>query len=117
MTDPDREHPRDEEVERLKRRRLAVLNTAPAGKVEAFALEGEGTNGGAPVESLEALRNAVIDAIRTVYDPEIPLNIYDLGLVYDVDVEGDRSAHVKMTLTAPGCPVAGSLVKQVQDAV
>jgi len=58
-----------------------------------------------------------VQALRTVYDPEIPLNIYDLGLVYEVDV-GDASAvHVRMTLTAPGCPVAGSLVQEVHDRV
>jgi FeS assembly SUF system protein len=119
-------HEPDEEFERLKRRhnhedggvrRLGVLNTAPAGGTPPFALEDDGAEPGAEIASLDALRDEVIAAIRTVHDPEIPLNIYDLGLVYDVDVESDRSIHVRMTLTAPGCPVAGSLVKEVQEKV
>jgi FeS assembly SUF system protein len=60
----------------------------------------------------------VIEALRTVYDPELPVNIYDLGLIYDVDVDADTSAvYVQMTLTAPGCPVAGSLPGEVQKKI
>ncbi len=59
-----------------------------------------------------------IEAIRKVYDPEIPVNIYDLGLIYDIDVDAQTNAvRVKMTLTAPGCPVAGSLVSAVETSV
>jgi FeS assembly SUF system protein len=107
----------DAEFERLKRRRLDVLNTAPKGKTEAFTLEADGAAPLPAPSSTDALREAVVDAIRTVHDPEIPLNIYDLGLVYDVDVSPDFRVHVQMTLTAPGCPVAGSLVQEVQDRV
>jgi FeS assembly SUF system protein len=63
------------------------------------------------------LEGRVIAAMRTVYDPEIPVNIYDLGLIYDIDVRPDGYVHVKMTLTAPGCPVAGSLPMEVQRKV
>ena len=59
----------------------------------------------------------IVDAIREVYDPEIPVNIYDLGLIYDIKIRDDDSVHVLMTLTAPNCPAAGMLPRQVEDAV
>jgi FeS assembly SUF system protein len=59
----------------------------------------------------------VIAAIRTVYDPEIPVNIHDLGLIYKIDVRPDATVKVDMTLTAPGCPVAGSLPQEVQRRI
>jgi len=58
-----------------------------------------------------------IEAMRTVYDPEIPVNIYDLGLIYELDIHKDGSARVVMTLTAPGCPVAGEMPNMVADAL
>lgn len=61
--------------------------------------------------------DAVIEAMQTVYDPEIPVNIYDLGLVYGVEVNESGDIDVKMTLTAPGCPVAGVLPGWVAEAV
>jgi FeS assembly SUF system protein len=63
------------------------------------------------------LRPQVIDAISSVYDPEIPVNIYELGLIYDIDVDASSNVHVKMTLTAPGCPSAQSLPVEVQNKV
>lgn len=69
------------------------------------------------VEAIERLREAVIVALKTVYDPEIPVNIYDLGLVYDVVVTPSGDVHVDMTLTAPGCPVAGEMPGMVRRAV
>jgi FeS assembly SUF system protein len=65
----------------------------------------------------EALRAGVIDALHTVYDPEIPVDIYELGLIYDIDVDPAGNVAIKMTLTAPGCPVAGSMPDMVKDAV
>ncbi|HTL31104.1 MAG TPA: SUF system Fe-S cluster assembly protein [Tepidisphaeraceae bacterium] len=59
----------------------------------------------------------VIEAIRQVYDPEIPVNIYDLGLVYSIDIDAENRVHVTMTLTAPGCPVAGSLPPEVERRI
>ena len=59
----------------------------------------------------------IIAALRTVFDPEIPTNIYDLGLIYAIDAVGDHDIAIRMTLTAPGCPVAGILPGQVQQAV
>ena len=63
------------------------------------------------------LYEAVVDACRTVFDPEIPVNIYDLGLVYTIEINAENEVSVLMTLTAPGCPVAGEMPAWVQDAV
>jgi FeS assembly SUF system protein len=63
------------------------------------------------------LRDGVIQALRSCYDPEIPVNIYDLGLIYDLNVDEAGCVDIKMTLTAPGCPVAGSLPGEVQARV
>ena len=68
-------------------------------------------------EQIEALRPQIVDAIRTVYDPEIPVNIYDLGLIYDLDIDPKGNVAIRMTLTAPGCPVAGTMPQMVRDAV
>jgi FeS assembly SUF system protein len=61
-------------------------------------------------------KDEIIAALRGVYDPEMPLNIYDLGLIYDVDVDEAGNARIRMTLTAPNCPVAGSLPAEVERA-
>ncbi|MEM7434129.1 MAG: SUF system Fe-S cluster assembly protein [Myxococcota bacterium] len=58
---------------------------------------------------------AIVEALKTVYDPEIPVNIYELGLIYDVDVSEQGTAEIRMTLTAPACPVAGMLVEEVAE--
>lgn len=68
-------------------------------------------------DALEALRAGVIDALHTVYDPEIPVDIYELGLIYDINIAPAGDVAIKMTLTAPGCPVAGSMPDMVKDAV
>jgi FeS assembly SUF system protein len=60
--------------------------------------------------------NEVAEQIRTVYDPEIPVNVYDLGLIYDIQVDEQRNVNVVMTLTSPACPVAGTLPGEVQAA-
>jgi FeS assembly SUF system protein len=64
-----------------------------------------------------AIEEKIIDAIRTVFDPEIPVNVYDLGLIYGIDVSPENRVQIRMTLTAPGCPVAGSLVAEVERKV
>jgi FeS assembly SUF system protein len=63
------------------------------------------------------LETDVINAIRTVFDPEIPVNVYDLGLIYRVDVADPAAIDIDMTLTAPGCPVAGEMLRRVEKAV
>jgi FeS assembly SUF system protein len=59
----------------------------------------------------------IIEVLREVYDPEIPVNIYDLGLVYSIDIDEDKFANIIMTLTAPGCPVADMIVQNVYENV
>ena len=75
-------------------------NTDPAKSIQKKLLEGK-----------------IIEALRQIYDPEIPVNIYDLGLIYEIDVKDDDSVKVKMTLTAPACPVAGTLPGEVEKKV
>ncbi|ARG98058.1 SUF system Fe-S cluster assembly protein [Legionella micdadei] len=65
----------------------------------------------------ETLKNSVIAALRTVFDPEIPVNIYDLGLIYDIAINEEKHVHVQMTLTTPGCPVAQTFPGTVEQAV
>ena len=67
--------------------------------------------------SNEELKQSVVDALKSVYDPEIPVDIYELGLIYKVDVSDEKNVAIDMTLTAPGCPVAGEMPGWVQDAV
>ena len=70
-----------------------------------------------PEEELLRLTDDIIGALKTVYDPEIPADIYELGLIYKVDIEDDRTVKIDMTLTAPGCPVAGEMPGWVENAV
>jgi FeS assembly SUF system protein len=70
-----------------------------------------------PSSTDHPLHDPVVEACRTVYDPEIPVNIYDLGLVYTIDIDAESAVRITMTLTAPGCPVAGEMPGWVADAV
>lgn len=99
------------------------MNMAP-GMMGGFAMEPSAPEGAqAKAGSLLAegeelvTPDAMEAALRTVYDPEIPVNIYDLGLIYDCVVEDDGSANILMTLTAPACPVAGEFPQTVADTV
>ncbi|MGH0035961.1 MAG: SUF system Fe-S cluster assembly protein [Myxococcota bacterium] len=65
----------------------------------------------------EQIHDAVVAVLKTVYDPEIPVDIYELGLIYEVDVREDRSVYVQMTLTSPMCPVAETLPPEVEEKV
>jgi FeS assembly SUF system protein len=64
-----------------------------------------------------ALESTIVEVIRTVYDPEIPVNVYELGLIYEIAIDAENRVKVKMTLTAPGCPVAGSLPVEVEKKI
>src|SRR5580692_9969292 len=68
-------------------------------------------------EELHQLRDSIVAALKTVYDPEIPADIYELGLIYNVDIDDNRFVSIEMTLTAPGCPVAGEMPSWVENAV
>jgi FeS assembly SUF system protein len=84
----------------------SVLTSAPALLKESN-----------PAMRIKLLHGKIIEAISRVYDPEIPVNVYELGLIYGIDIADDNSVTVRMTLTAPGCPVAGSLPKEVEKQV
>ena len=71
----------------------------------------------APSSTDHPLYEQIVDACRTVYDPEIPVNIYELGLIYTIDISNDNAVKIIMSLTAPGCPVAGEMPGWVADAV
>jgi len=95
-------------------------DAGPAGEQPGSSAGATGPDGGA--ERLDglgqiALHDKVVDVLRTCYDPEIPVNIYELGLVYDVRVEPTSEVYVKMTLTSPNCPVAGSLPVEVREKI
>jgi FeS assembly SUF system protein len=70
-----------------------------------------------PPEELEQLTADIVAALKTVYDPEIPADIYELGLIYDIAIDGERNVAIAMTLTAPACPVAGEMPQWVENAV
>ena len=77
----------------------------------------EETKSGIPPAELEAFTAKLVAAMKTVYDPEIPVDIYELGLIYKVDVADNKDVSVDMTLTAPGCPVAGEMPNMVREAL
>ena len=93
----------------------------PLGAGAGGLAPGEGftAHAGEPLENgvEKASEAAIIEALKTVFDPEIPVNIYDLGLIYEAKQADDGAVDIKMSLTAPGCPVAGILPQQVADAV
>ncbi|MEN5083479.1 SUF system Fe-S cluster assembly protein [Bosea sp. TWI1241] len=76
-----------------------------------------GASSGLPPEEIDRLTDDIVAALKTVYDPEIPSDIYELGLIYRVDIADDRHVSIDMTLTAPGCPVAGEMPGWVENAV
>jgi FeS assembly SUF system protein len=65
-------------------------------------------------EKIEEIRKLVVETLKTVYDPEIPVDIYELGLVYNIDISPEGKVEIRMTLTSPGCPVAESLPREVE---
>jgi FeS assembly SUF system protein len=86
---------------------------APA---EADAAVAAAEPGHSPVTA-QGIEESIVEALKTVYDPEIPVNIYEMGLIYDLNVEPSGQVQIKMTLTSPGCPVAGTLPGEVKDKV
>lgn len=89
---------------------VATEETPPAAPLRA-------TGSAIPPEELERLTGEIVAALKSVYDPEIPADIYELGLIYRVDIDDDRNVDIDMTLTAPGCPVAGEMPGWVENAV
>ena len=98
-----------------------AAETPVAAAPEAARTEGNrivpNVGGSLPPEEVARITTDLIGALKTVYDPEIPVDIYELGLIYKVDLDDDRKLTIDMTLTAPGCPVAGEMPGMVKDAV
>jgi FeS assembly SUF system protein len=104
-TTPTIEAPAEKPAEAEAAAADASVEAKPA---EAFAI---------PEEELERLTADIIAALKTVFDPEIPADIYELGLIYKIDIDNDRLVTIEMTLTSPGCPVAGEMPAWVENAV
>ena len=88
-------------------------SSAPAAPVD----DQQAQQNAIPLDELNRMTDDMIAALKTVFDPEIPVDIYELGLIYKIDVHDDRNVTVEMTLTAPGCPVAGEMPIWVENAV
>ena len=88
-------------------------DTTPVGE----AAEPAPASGALPAGDVERLTDEIVNALKTVYDPEIPADIYELGLIYKVDIADDRKVAIDMTLTTPNCPSAAELPHMVEDAV
>jgi len=79
--------------------------------------ESDNTNQGMPAEPVKSLRERVIDTLKTCFDPEIPVDIYELGLIYEINISDGNDVHIKMTLTSPACPVAETLPPEVEQKI
>jgi FeS assembly SUF system protein len=90
---------------------------APAADAPGAVPSGEGSTAALPPEEIDRLTSDIVAALKTVYDPEIPSDIYELGLIYKVEIDDNRNVAIEMTLTAPGCPVAGEMPIWVENAV
>ena len=93
-----------------------TLESAPDAAVDDVKSD-SGQVSTIPAEELDRLTDDIIAALKTVYDPEIPVDIYELGLIYRIDIDDSRTVDIDMTLTAPGCPVAGEMPGWVENAV
>ena len=128
-TDPQQQQPKQSltvlpssgRVEQLRREMAEnpptpTSSPAPLPRTATDPANAPATSASVPLE-LRLLEGKVIEAVRQVYDPEIPVNIYELGLIYAIDVQADHTVNVKMTLTTPACPVAGSLPGEIQRRI
>jgi len=93
-----------------------TLESAPDAAVDDVKSD-SGQVSTIPAEELDRLTDDIIAALKTVYDPEIPVDIYELGLIYRIDIDDSGTVDIDMTLTAPGCPVAGEMPGWVENAV
>jgi FeS assembly SUF system protein len=91
------------------------MTDEPVHKRDDVDIENKATS--LPEAEISRMTDDIVAALKTVYDPEIPADIYELGLIYRVDIEDDRSVKVEMTLTTPNCPSAGELPQMVEDAI
>jgi FeS assembly SUF system protein len=120
MTNPDPHKltvlPSSDKVDQLRREMQENPPTPALPRTATDPANAPTTRPNVPPE-VRLLEGKVIEAIREVYDPEIPVNIYELGLIYGIDVQPDNVVNVRMTLTTPACPVAGSLPGEVQRRI
>src|SRR5215469_17444656 len=86
-------------------------------KTEAKPAAADSTASAIPSDDMARLTDEIVGALKTVYDPEIPADIYELGLIYKVGIDDDRMVNIEMTLTSPNCPSAAELPQQVENAV
>ena len=115
-----------DDIERLKIHKIQPRSTSdhvflpvtdvphPPTETVSEAVGGSGEKPTTPVDP-GAVEEAIVETLKTIYDPEIPVNIYELGLIYGVEVSDSGHAEIRMTLTAPACPVAGALVEEVAE--
>lgn len=94
-----------------------TTQTTPDADQPIPPTEPKATGSAIPADELERLTADIVAALKSVYDPEIPADIYELGLIYKVEIDDDRNISIDMTLTAPGCPVAGEMPGWVENAV
>ena len=92
---------------------LGLHDFMPGGATEGYTARA----GASKSDLTPPSKQAIISALSSVFDPEIPVNIYDLGLIYDITIKDNADVYITMSLTAPGCPVAGILPQQAADAV
>ena len=110
--------PSSGKVDQLRREMAAAENQSMPADLRSASDPAHAPSLGAALSpELRLVQGKVIEACRQVYDPEIPVNIYELGLIYSIDVREDRTVDIRMTLTTPACPVAGSLPGEVQRRV
>jgi FeS assembly SUF system protein len=104
-------------MDETPRTETAASQEAPAGTTPGEGAVAPAAASAIPADEIARITDDIVSALKTVYDPEIPADIYELGLIYRIDIEDDRSVKIDMTLTAPGCPVAGEMPGWVADAV
>jgi FeS assembly SUF system protein len=97
-------------------------NTVKPSESNTFKADSEVQSAESPVTPSASAHSSdlearIVDVLRTVYDPEIPVNIYEIGLIYNVDIDASNAVHVRMTLTSPACPVAGTLPGEVEEKI
>ena len=109
--------PNSGKVDQLKREIVQEQQQHQANPMPPLPESGPGHASNAVTVEQKLLEGKIVAAIRTVYDPEIPVNIYDLGLIYKIEIKPDNAVLVEMTLTAPGCPVAGTLPNEVATKI
>jgi FeS assembly SUF system protein len=95
----------------------ATTGTPATPEPAAPATTPRATGSAIPAEEVERLTGDIVAALKSVYDPEIPADIYELGLIYRCEIDDERNVEIDMTLTAPGCPVAGEMPGWVENAV